>query len=283
MVYLWIFGDNVEARLGKFGYVAAYLGTGVVATLSFAMFAGDSMIPLVGASGAISGVLGAYLIWFPYNQIRVLLFMFFIMVVHIRALWVLGFYLVLDNILPVLAGSESGVAHGAHLGGFFAGMALAWLWNGIRGAVPAPRPRPYVSQRGTPWHPPQVDRPRTVEDAAAVFDAAIRHGRMEDAAHGFARLLREGGATPVPEHVFRLGRWLYDNRFIPDAAAVFRYYIKHYPTGADLDLVHLGLGILLARHLQQSTAAREHLLQAIDLAGEGSRTAETARTELARL
>ena len=54
MVYLWIFGDNVEARLGKFGYVAAYLGTGVVATLSFAMFARDSMVPLVGASGAIS-------------------------------------------------------------------------------------------------------------------------------------------------------------------------------------------------------------------------------------
>jgi membrane associated rhomboid family serine protease len=282
MVYLWIFGDNIEARLGKVGYVLAYLGTGVLATLAFSLLKSGSMTPLVGASGAISGVLGLYLVWFPHNQIRVLLFFLFIMVVHVRAVWVLLVFLLLDFI-PVLIGQETNVAHGAHVGGFLAGMGLAWLLNMIRGPIPAPRPQPYVSRRGTPWHPPAVQRPVVIQDAGAVFQAALKKGQMEEAAHGFARLLREGGAPPLPEQVFKLARWLYDNRFIPDAAAVFRYYIKNFPRGEDLDLVHLGLGVLLARHLHQPTAAREHLLYAIDLAGDDEKTIATARDELDRL
>ena len=68
MLFLWIFGDNVEHRLGSFAFLLAYLGTGVAATLVFALFAGHSPYPMVGASGAISGVLGSYFIWFPQNR-----------------------------------------------------------------------------------------------------------------------------------------------------------------------------------------------------------------------
>ncbi|MBE0596960.1 MAG: rhomboid family intramembrane serine protease, partial [Desulfuromonadales bacterium] len=104
MLFLWIFGNNVEARLGHFGYLLAYLGTGIAATVFFALFVPDSMVPLVGASGAISGVLGCYFLWFPRNQVRTFLFFFpFIMTtVLIPARVVLGVYLVLDNILPFL-------------------------------------------------------------------------------------------------------------------------------------------------------------------------------------
>jgi membrane associated rhomboid family serine protease len=282
MLFLWIYGDNVEFRLGGLGYLVAYLVTGIAATLAFAAFATESGIPLVGASGAISGVLGLYLVWFPHNQVRLLIWMIFIFFVHVRAIWVLLAYLVIDNLLPFLAaqGGSGGVAHGAHLGGFFAGMAGAWVLNRVRGKVPPPRPAPRFERRRGPRREPP---PRPAVDTAAEFAAASQQGRMEDAAHSFSMLVREGGTPAAAADVFQLGRWLYENGFVPDTAAVFRYYIKSYPRGEDLDRVHLGLGILLARNLQQPTAAREHLLQAIELSGSDSSIATTAREELARL
>jgi len=282
MLFLWIFGDNVEYRLGPVGYLFAYLGTGVIATLSFAFLNQDSVVPLVGASGAISGVLGFYLLWFPHNQVRVLIIFFFITIIHVRALWVLGFYLIVDNLLPFLReqrlAESGGVAHAAHIGGFLGGLAIGLAYNMIRGATPPPRPGvgpSPIPQRMRP--PPAVVR----EDPGVVFTRSIAAGRMEDAAHAFARLAREGGSAPAADDVFKLARWLYDQEFTPDAAAVFRYYVRNYPRGEDLDRVHLGLGILLARRLSQPSAAREHLLQAIDL-GDGT-VAATARAELEAL
>jgi len=129
MLYLWIFGNNVENRLGPLGYLATYLAAGIAATLFFSLFAGGSQVPMLGASGAISGVLGCYLVWFPNNQVKVLLFLFPILidVVLIPARVVLILYLLVDNLLPFLmrGGAAAGVAHGAHIGGFLAGLAVA--------------------------------------------------------------------------------------------------------------------------------------------------------------
>ncbi len=282
MLMLWIFGDNVEARLGRAGYLVAYLATGAVATLSFAFVTPKSMTPLVGASGAISGVLGFYLIWFPHNQVRVVFLYFYFLFVHVRAIWVLGVYLVIQNVLPFLLrakeGGGGGVAHGAHIGGFLAGMAGALLVNLFRGKVAPPHPQPYMERRGMPWA-----RPRPVAGGAAdAFHAAVQMGRMEEAAHAFTRHVTEGGAPPKPADVFALGRWLYENGFSADAAAVFRYYLANFPRGEDSDRVHLGLGVLLARMLSQPVAAREHLLSAIDLARDAA-VAQKARDELAAL
>jgi membrane associated rhomboid family serine protease len=280
MLMLWIFGDNVEARLGRIGYVAAYLATGVVATLSFAIVTPKSLVPLVGASGAISGILGFYLIWFPRNQIRVVIFYLYILFVHVRAIWVLGVYLVIQNVLPFLLerGGGGGVAHGAHIGGFVAGMAGALLFNMVRGKGAVPHPLPYVEKRAAPW-----SRSRPVPGAAAdAFHSATRMGRMEEAAHAFSRHVTEGGPPPRPDDTFALGRWLYDKGFAQDAAAVFRYYIRSYARGEDLDRVHLGLGVLLAKRLGQPAAAREHLLSAIDVARDPTVVAK-AREELAAL
>jgi membrane associated rhomboid family serine protease len=137
MLYLWIFGNNVEARLGPLRFLFWYLATGVAALAFHAAFNLRSPAPLVGASGAISGVLGFYLLWFPRNVVKVwvFLFPFYIGVVHIGAVWVLGMYLLLDNLLPFLiAPASGGVAHGAHIGGFVAGMVAAWI---MRGRAPA--------------------------------------------------------------------------------------------------------------------------------------------------
>lgn len=129
MLFLYIFGDNVEDRLGSFRFLLVYLATGVAATLFFALFVPGSQVPLIGASGAISGVLGCYFLWFPRNQVKVFLFLFpfFVTTVLVPARLVLGFYLIVDNLLPFLvtATDGGGVAHGAHIGGFLAGMGMA--------------------------------------------------------------------------------------------------------------------------------------------------------------
>jgi len=129
MLFLWIYGDNVEHRLGPLRFVFAYVGTGAVATLTHAVVASDSVLPMIGASGAVSGMLGFYFVWFPRNVVRLMWLLppFLFRVFEVPARLVLGLYLVLDNLIPsLLTDAAGGVAYAAHLGGFAAGVALAW-------------------------------------------------------------------------------------------------------------------------------------------------------------
>jgi len=128
MLYLWIFGDNVEDRLGHTRFLAFYLITGIAATMLFVWSSPALDIPLVGASGAIAGVLGAYIISFPKARIATLIiFGFFIRVVQIPAIIVLGMWFLIQVIsgLPAAGAEQSGgVAFLAHVGGFIAGLVL---------------------------------------------------------------------------------------------------------------------------------------------------------------
>jgi membrane associated rhomboid family serine protease len=134
MLYLWIFGDNVEDTLGHARFLVFYLLSGIAAALVQTMVSPASEIPMVGASGAVSGVLGAYLLLFPHARVLTLLiFGFFFRMVHIPAVIVLGFWIIvqfLNGFLTVTVSAvrgESaggGVAWFAHIGGFLAGMAL---------------------------------------------------------------------------------------------------------------------------------------------------------------
>lgn len=139
MLFLYIFGNNVEVRLGSLSYLLVYLASGIVATLFFALFVPGSQIPLVGASGAISGVLGCYFLWFPRNRVKTFIFLFPILIttVLLPARLVLGIYLIVDNLLPFIinGGAGAGVAHGAHIGGFLGGLGMAYgidRWLGTR-------------------------------------------------------------------------------------------------------------------------------------------------------
>jgi membrane associated rhomboid family serine protease len=137
MLYLWVYGNNVEHRVGPVMFLVWYLATGAAATLFFTLFAGNTQVPLIGASGAVSGVLGFYFLWFPGHTVRVFafLFPFYVGSFFLNARLVLGIYLVIDNVLPfLLAPTGSPVAHGAHIGGFLAGLLVA--------AVMRPRPQP---------------------------------------------------------------------------------------------------------------------------------------------
>jgi membrane associated rhomboid family serine protease len=138
MLYLWIFGDNIEDRLGHFKYLLFYLLCGGIATLTHAVMNPDSRIPAIGASGAIAGVLGAYILLFPKAQVTTLIPIFvFITVREIPAILVLGLWFVLQLFVGVASigvaeGNAGGVAVFAHIGGFIAGMLLVVLMGGYR-------------------------------------------------------------------------------------------------------------------------------------------------------
>jgi membrane associated rhomboid family serine protease len=131
MLYLWIFGNNVEDAMGHIRFVTFYVLCGIAAAMAQSLPHPDSDIPMVGASGAISGVLGAYLLLYPHARVLVLIPLgFYARLVQLPALWVLGFWFVLQLINTVLSqAGEGGVAWGAHLGGFIAGMALIPLFK----------------------------------------------------------------------------------------------------------------------------------------------------------
>jgi membrane associated rhomboid family serine protease len=131
MLYLWIFGNNVEDTLGHGRFVLFYLASGVAAAAAQTLVGPQSTVPMVGASGAISGVLGAYFLLFPHASVLTLvIFGFFWRVVRIPALIVLGLWMVVQ-ILNGLGsfGAGGGVAWFAHIGGFIGGMALLLVFR----------------------------------------------------------------------------------------------------------------------------------------------------------
>lgn len=132
MLYLWIFGNNVEDTLGRARFTGLYLVSGAAAAAAQTLVNPSSKIPMVGASGAVSGVLGAYLLLFPYATILTLVtFGFFWRFIHLPAVIVLGLWIVLQFLSGYLSlsavGAEGGVAFFAHIGGFFVGMALLFV------------------------------------------------------------------------------------------------------------------------------------------------------------
>lgn len=135
MLYLWIFGDNVEDRIGRLRFLVFYLLSGLAAATAQIWTDPASKIPMVGASGAISGVLGAYLFLFPHARVLTLIPLgFFYRLVEIPALIILGFWIVVQvlNGVGTLGVQVGGVAWFAHIGGFVAGLGMVVLLSGGR-------------------------------------------------------------------------------------------------------------------------------------------------------
>jgi membrane associated rhomboid family serine protease len=135
MLYLWIFGNNIEDLLGRFRFLLFYLACGVFAALAHVILNPNSTMPMVGASGAIAGVLGAYLISFPRARVLVLVFLFiFITTARIPAFWVLGFWFIMQLMyVSSDVGAGSNIAYMAHIGGFVIGMLLVRRLSPYRG------------------------------------------------------------------------------------------------------------------------------------------------------
>ena len=129
MLFLWVFGDNIEDALGHFTYLLFYLASGVAATITQSVVMGPSNIPSVGASGAIAGVLGAYLVLYPWARINILVPLFILFwTVDLPALVVIGWWFVQQFFYGIgsltTAAATGGIAFWAHIGGFVTGMVL---------------------------------------------------------------------------------------------------------------------------------------------------------------
>ena len=140
MLYLWIFGDNIEDNFGHGKFLIFYLVCGVVASFSHILVDQNSFTPSLGASGAIAGVLGAYLIMFPRNRVRALLPLGFLFTtVELPAVVVLGFWIVIQIFSQYTATfkpGQGGVAYMAHIGGFAAGLLLCLLFRRSKTRLP---------------------------------------------------------------------------------------------------------------------------------------------------
>jgi membrane associated rhomboid family serine protease len=269
MLFLWIYGDNVERRLGPFAYLLWYLATGVAATLTHALMFSSSEMPLVGASGAISGVLGFYFVWFPRNVVRMLAFLppFLLQVFEIPARWVLGMYLVIDNLLPIFVSAQGGVAHGAHIGGFLAGGLVAWL----------------MERRGAQAQPVRFPAPSNAPSGAEAVRQALANGRHAEAAEAyFALPPADVRGLLAADEAVSLAGWLRTHGHSDAALTLLRRVVRDLPQGRGLAEVYAALGIILLEDLREPTAAYQYLLSALEL-GPRPEVESTVRAALQRI
>ncbi|MBX6367788.1 MAG: rhomboid family intramembrane serine protease [Rhodospirillales bacterium] len=169
MLFLWIFGNNVEDTLGRARFILFYFLCGIAAALAQAISNPSSEIPMVGASGAIAGVLAAYLILHPYANVRVFVWFFiFVRLINVPAIVLIGLWFVMQVLggLATPASTTGGVAFWAHVGGFLAGLALIMV----------------LRPRGTRFWQPAHSRAFAVEPPAALRDRArFRSGSVPEA------------------------------------------------------------------------------------------------------
>ncbi|HEX7207614.1 MAG TPA: rhomboid family intramembrane serine protease [Nitrososphaeraceae archaeon] len=196
MVFLFVFGDNIEDRFGHIKYLLIYIAWGAAAAIIhsiFAVSAGGGMIPAVGASGAISGVMGAYLVMFPRAKIFTVIIAFFITTVRIPALAYIPFWFILQVIFGLID-PFGGVAYLAHIGGFVAGLGTGYTWklflSGNYIANPLPKTdsqiirkqRPKIEESIPQASPEVIEGPDFYEIIAeihGVSDATDIHASLE--------------------------------------------------------------------------------------------------------
>jgi hypothetical protein len=316
MWFLHIFGDNVEDKIGRGRFLALYLGWGLLASLCFLVFGKPfgaltgaaraevehawQNLPLVGASGAISGVMGAYLVLFPRARVRLIWPVLFIFTFHLPAAAVIGMYFLQDLLLGLFhaLGPASGyralggVAYAAHTGGMVAGILAGlilkpWIRRGastawdrdtgfVAGGDGVPDGEVAEAWAGTPRTIPTADLRDQI--VGAVLD-----GRMDLALDLYARWVAVPGAGPLPPAVeMEIAHEIFRRGHVEAAEAAYLRYLDAHPHGGDAAEAKFRLGLIHARALGDRARARAWLVQA---AAEhpDPETAAFARRELARL
>lgn len=289
MYFLYVFGNNVNERLGSVGYLAFYLAGAVFSALGHSLFAGN---PVLGASGAVAAVTGAYLVLFPQSIITVLYWFIFIGTIDIPAIWFIGIKLiVIDN---VIIRSTPYVAYDAHLAGYAYGIIsiLALLafnllshdqmdlwrmlrqWNRrrqYRDAVSSgydpftgknPKKRVWASVQD-PKDPQSDQEFETIRTLRGEIASHIAARNLHAAAEKYEKLLGMDPENVLPRqnqldlanHLMSAGKWQL-------SARSYELFLKHYPNYAYSEQVQLMLGILYARYLNDSKKAKGYLSQA---------------------
>jgi membrane associated rhomboid family serine protease len=305
---LYIFGNNINDRLGHVGYLAFYLAGAVFAGVGFVM-ADASGLPVIGASGAVMAVMGAYLALYPRSNITILSLLFFVGTFEVPSMYLIIVFFVLD-LIGNLAGSQA-VAHVAHIAGllfgFGVGMALLWLqllprdpfdflalvqrWNRRRQykllvrqgynpfayAPPAPTPR---SGAAAPDPDPNLQR---IRDLRAEINEAIAHHNLPHAAILFLELQKLDPRQVLARQAqLDVANQLASQQFYHQAADAYEQFLRHYPNFEQIEQVELMLGIVCARYLRQYDRAKALLSAALHRL-HGERETAMARSELERI
>jgi membrane associated rhomboid family serine protease len=312
MLFLYIFGNNINDRMGNLGYLAFYLAGAVVAGIGYVLF--DRHGPVLGASGAVAAVTGAYLILLPKSNISVFYFFFFVGVIEVASLWfILVFFMmdILGEVAPQFMGGAEAVAHVAHISGTLFGaalctillatgmlprdqfdiVALAQRWNRRRvyrdvvasgydpfGYGPARR----AGGQTTPPPPPDAATQRILDLRAQISLAAAAHD-LANAAQGYQELIAIDPNQVLSRSAqMDIANFLASRHEYPQAAAAYEQLLRFYPTYEQIEQVDLMLGMIYGRYLNQPDRAKENLRRAISRM-HFSRDLELAKSELAHL
>jgi membrane associated rhomboid family serine protease len=301
MLFLYIFGSNVNDKMGAVGYLAFYLAGGIVAGICYALTE-KAGFPIVGASGAIAAVTGAYLILFPKSLITIVYWFFFIGRYEIQSMWFILAFFCLD-IFEVFPGQD-GVAHMAHIGGTIFGSmvclglvathllprdqwdvwALIQRWNKRR------QYRDMVARGYNPFEYTSTGKRRepspNAEQVQAVrekINAAVGMRKMDIAADLYVQMVHlDADQILARQAQLDVATQLHhDNRY-NDAAEAYEKLLRAYPNMERSEQIELMVGILYSRYLHNDEKARLHLNRAIARLHEG-REMDLAKAELAAM
>lgn len=307
MLFLYIFGNSICDRLGNIAYLAFYLAGGVFAAIGYTILNQQGMV--IGASGAVAAVTGAYVALLPRSHITIFYWFFLFGLFELPSLWVIGAFFLQDAFFSF--SRQSGVAHLAHVSGSIFGFMVSLLllksrllardhfdmlslidrWNRRRqyqavvseGYDPfnysSPPPIPGMPSKPT-LAPKLFDQ---VQDLRAQVSEALAHGQLDQATAFYQQLrqldpsqtLSRGAQLDVANH-------LYSRDDYANAAQAYELYLKNYRDSEQAGLVRLMLGMAYGRYLNEPGKARENLVEAVKLL-QFARELDMAKTELARL
>jgi membrane associated rhomboid family serine protease len=306
MLFLYIFGNNVNDKMGNVGYLGFYLAGGVFAGVGHVL---SSSVPVIGASGAVSAVTGAYLVLFPRSNITVIYFFILIGSFEIASMYFIIFFFVKD-LIPVFAAAESEIAHMAHISGTVFGIVVCMVmlaanllprdqfdvmsmlrqWNRRRQYQNLVRdgydPFTYVSPieeparaRATPPDP-MLGR---IQDLRAEISEAVAHHNLPHAAHLFLKLKQLDPKQVLSRQAqLDVANQLASQQNYAQAVEAYEQFLQHYPNFEQIEQVQLMLGIIYARYTSQPERAKELLLRAMARL-HSDREIEMARAELGRI
>jgi membrane associated rhomboid family serine protease len=302
MLFLYIFGNNVNDRMGHFGYLGFYLGGGVIAGVAHVL---AEQSPVIGASGACFAVTGAFLILFPRAHVTVLYFMVLIGVAEIASMWFILAYLALNLLAQFshILGSPSNVANVAHLGGAAYGIVVCTgllavrllprdQWDVIALIDRWNRRRQYRDLVASGYNPfgyitPAKTAPNPlserIQDLRAAIAEAISHGDVPEATKRFMELRAIDPQQVLSrQNQLDMANHLFEQQHHAAAADAYEGFLRTYPKADRLEHVQLMLGLLYARYLNRPDKAGTYLNAALQRL-HNDREVELAKSELERI
>ncbi len=294
MLFLWVFGNAVNAKLGDLAYVLFYVSGGVFSGIVFGLLSDDS---LLGASGAIAAVTTAYLVLFPRSHVTILYVFFFIGFIQVPATLVIGLKIILwDNIIsPNLSAGSDEIAYSAHLAGyafgFFVSLILLWLrviprdqfdllavakrWNQRRAfSVGMSSPEAQAQARfgrvanvrtnGTSGNDPVRETPDEETQLRSEISSLLDAGKTDEGITAYEQLIAMNPkqCLPVSQQITVARKYYSTSRF-PQAAAAFERFLANYRNDKEANEIRLLLGIICTRDLGHHEQAEKHLEQAL--------------------